>query len=550
MAGEEEYLAAKITAWAIFPDLDNLRFDDVISVSATFALNSIPTASIVVAVGKTFKDGGEEIATIHTNRQRIRARERAQIFVKISDLVGRQLAITPGTYKAFDGYVAGIGYQRSNNHANYVINLIHWLDDLNNSSAINGNWFPGVPHDWAQQAVSDQLGANGSLSAFSATPGVASNFCTPKNLETDVWDKVIKPLLLAVAGFPSGKEQKRKMPAGGTVDLRNDAAKEALEKMPGKAPNYKKLGMKLGGGACTAANLPKSIAAFFTQSIGSSFVQNSMWAKLLNDYASQFFFAISPAVDWATPIPFCAGLRGTEAAKLITAKEYNFANFNANMSQLLEAIYIYYPLGSATNLAVGPSDSRLSFYRPWGSYPEPSDVQPDEMPKGLKLFKNAPAWLANLDPTYLRTPNALVNRKDMQAPRADNAGGKGCEPAQAHKDHSTVVKKIAEHWYYTEILQQRYGELAGPLRFDIAPGSIVKIQTPPRDQDLKENNPFVVASVISVSYVINAERATAGTSFAIAHQKTDAENKTKLYSTPEPPLYKDAWFGDVLQNPS
>jgi hypothetical protein len=538
---DEEYLAAKIRAWAYFPDL-GLTFEDVISVSATFALNTIPTASVVVAVGRSFNDGVQD-ATIHKNKEKLKPREKAEVFVEISNLVGRQIGITPGKYKIFEGYVAGLGYQRSHNHANYVINLVHWLDDMNNSSAINGNWFPGVPHDWAQQALYDQIGPGGTLSAFTPTPSVSAEFASPDNLKSDIWEATIKPLLLAIAGFPSGKVQERDMPAGG-ADIKNDAAQKALERMPGKAPKYSPLGLEIGGGAGACSNLPRSVSAYFSQSIGTSFAQNSMWAKLL-DYASQFFFAISPSVEWATPIPFCAGLRAVEGqAKKITAKEYNYANFNANMSMLLEAVYIHYPLASATNLPNGPPASQnLSFYYPWASFPDPKSGDPQPR-AGLKLFKNAPGWLSNLDPGYLITASAVQYRRDGLDVRGLVGGGGGCfeNVKDAHTNQKSLVKKLAEHWYYTEILQQRYGELAGPLRFDIAPGSILKIETPPRDRDLDDNNPFVCASVISVSYVVNSERATAGTSFTIAHQKTSAENQDPLYSVAKPPLYKQPWF--------
>jgi hypothetical protein len=76
--------------------------------------------------------------------------------------------------------------------------------------------------------------------------------------------------------------------------------------------------------------------------------------------------------------------------------------------------------------------------------------------------------------------------------------------------------------------------------------------TPARDTAL--NNPtadpdeeHVVASVMSVSYVINAERATAGTSFSIAHTKIKSElASNSIYSVSTPPLYSEAWHGGPL----
>ena len=536
----DNYLTASISAWAIF---DGVQFDDVISVSATFALNTIPTASVVVAVGFA-GDGagatGDGSATIHKFKRYIRPRAAASIFVEIKDVTGELIGITPGVFKVFEGYVAGISYQRSNNHANYSINLVHWLDDLNNSSAINGNWFPGVPHDWAQQATynTEQQTTNTGVLVPTVTRGLAN----AKNARDDLWEKLIVPVMERIAGFSAGAYQEV-VPDGKSPNKVNDAAKKALARMPGKSPDYKPLTLQVVG---DNKNIDLALAAYFTRGMGSSFEQNSFWAKIL-DFGSQFLFAISPAVDWATPIPFCAGLKFAEGkSKTITAREYSYANFNANMSQLLEGIYIYHPTSSMTGVPNGAlKNKRLSYYKVWGQYP-------DKPQTGLKLFKNAPGWLSNLNPAALTAAGAARFVNDGE-PRPGGGGlpASTLDSAEAHENQASTVKRFAQHWYYTEILQQRYGEIAGPLRFDIAPGSIVKIETPLMERELSDGaeTPFVVASIISVSYMINAERATAGTSFSIAHMKTEEEHDKdteKLYTTELAPMYDKAWHGGPL----
>lgn len=541
----EPYLVTKIRAWALF---NNAKFDDVVSVSATFALNSIPTASVVVAVGRTGEPRGNgqgPLATIHSKLKALRPRDKATIFAQIEEIEGQPItAIKPGIYKIFDGYIAGMGYQRSNNHANYVINLVHWLDDLNNSSAINGNWFPGVPHDWAQQALFDRAEANGT-SAGALVPMVSRKLANYNNLSDDLWKKTIKPLFETMAGF-SGDVVQERYPSGDGVLQKNDAAKEALNRMPGDgSAYYRELAMRLGGGQ--DENFDTSVAAFFEKTLGSSFVQNTIWSKLINEYASQFLFAISPAVEWALPIPFCAGLRWKDGeAKTITAKEYNYANFNANMSQIIEAVYVHYPAASATNVPDHPFlNKRLSFYKPWGYFPKE-----DNTPKrGLKLFKNAPGWLTNLNPQQLAALVSALGVRDANAIRPNTKNSKIVDTTTEHEKRVTVIDNFARHWYYTEILQQRYGELSGPLRFDIAPGSIVKIVTPKPELDFGAKDTFVIASVISTSYVINAERATVGTSFTIAHTKSPDENTDDLYSTPEVPLYRIPFYSGPLAEP-
>jgi hypothetical protein len=56
-------------------------------------------------------------------------------------------------FVVFDGYYAGIGYQRSaGDYANYTVQLVHWLDDLNTASMANPNFLPGAPYDLSEAA--------------------------------------------------------------------------------------------------------------------------------------------------------------------------------------------------------------------------------------------------------------------------------------------------------------------------------------------------------------------------------------------------------------
>jgi hypothetical protein len=546
----EPYASARFKVWAIFEtDSGTVRFDDVIAASASFALNTIPTASLVVAVGINAVTG--EPATIHEAKARLKARDKATVYLTIFPGAGDTQRLRAGTYVIFEGLFVGIGYQRSHNHANYALNLTHWLDDLNNSSAINGNWCPGVPHDYAQQATYDRIQDVSDSPTFAPVPGFTNALCSHNNITSDLWDRVIKGLFLQLAGYSPFRAQNAAPDPNA-----NAAAKAALDKMPGDGIQYyKPLEFQLG--AADSTNISESFAKYFTSTIGSSFVQNSFWAKLITEYAAQCLFAISPAVKWALPIPFCAGLRWQPGGKTIRATEYNYANFNANMNQIIESVEIAFPLSSNTNLSVTTTPpagfERLSYYRPAAYYP--TEVKQDK--RGLKLFKTAPIWAANADPSTLVGLRTTVDARTTVKPNPPNGAnlpGDVKDTGTAYRSLQATLAYYAQHMFVTEVLQQRFGELSGPLRFDIAPGSVVKIATPPRDRvDFEEDGDpkeYVIATVMGVSYVINSERATAGTSFTIAHTKTEAEiSPDSIYAVDTPPMYKQAWQHGPLAEP-
>jgi hypothetical protein len=95
-------------------------------------------------------------------------------------------------------------------------------------------------------------------------------------------------------------------------------------------------------------------------------------------------------------------------------------------------------------------------------------------------------------------------------------------------------------------LKGRIGEVSGKLRFDIAPGSSVRVETgrakniPAADDQLAQN---MYATVMQVSYLVNAEAGQAGTAFTLAHVRTESENKADATSVEKPPMYKRAWRG-------
>jgi hypothetical protein len=454
-----------------------------------------------------------------------------------------------GTYLIFDGFFVGIGYQRSSNNANYILHLVHWLDDLNNSSAINGNWFPGLPADYARVAANDAI-TDAVLSTLPA-PGIAAGVFEIKNLKTDLWDAVIKKLFNKIADFAGGAQQTQT--GGGSAQSKNDAAKKALIRMSGSAlNNYVPLKLAVDEGV--DINIPSSVATYFNSTIGQSFAYNSFWDKLVGEYAAQFMFAISPAVSWAIPIPFCGGLRWKDDDPVILADEYNYANFNASMQRIIESINVYFAVQSPTGATIGP-DSRqaISYYKLCATYPDtPKNTD------GLKLFKTLPAWLANVELSLINGGNAINERSPTVAAgsgkKNDSKPPDALENKAAAEKVKGIAQKFAHHWYVSEVLQQRQGELSGPLRFDIAPGSTVKIETPAKDKTMGGGDPalaaisseYVYATIVSVAYVINAERATAGTSFSIMNTRTEEENKSADYTADTPPLYDERWGGGPL----
>jgi hypothetical protein len=529
-------------------------FEDVVAINSTFGLNSIPTASLHVASGICVQDGSK-IATIHKAIQGLNPRDPALVTLTVRTTDGETgKMMEDGEYIIFEGYYAGLGYQRSNMNSTYTLHLLHWLDDLNCSSMLNGNWFQGAPHDLAQNAVCyglGQVGTNaGSGINFTPITEMEPQILTAGHMESDLWEECIKPLFLAISNMRHVSLQEDM--AGATADASgfggatNKAAQDALAKMAGIAPNKGKLPLNLKG--LDEKVIQHSVQTGMSHLIKNGIAYSSFWSKLIGEIGAAFLFGVSPGVRYANVIPYFGGL-STEWLT-IEADEYNYASFNCNVANLIESVNIFYSQQGNMGIESGgkTSEGYNSFYLPWGMYP------PKEKRnlRGQIMLRDPPIWIANPVPQHQCTPGTTLGRgydtfKPQAGPPTTTGGVPTAPRAERSVKSSRILDRFAEHWYKSSILSQRSGELSGKLRFDIAPGSTIKINAPDKSND-GENHMF--ATVMQVSYVINAEQHAAGTSFSLINVRTEKENGEENFTSPVPPLYKEGWPGGPLTEKS
>lgn len=530
----------------ITAEIDGVTFKDVVAISATFGLNSIPTATLQVATGINVRT--DEAATIHTAINNLKPRSKAKVTLTVKTNSGQIAKMMPdGDYVIFEGYYAGVGYQRSHTSATCSIHLLHWIDDLNCSSMLNGNWFHGCPHDMAQAASQFSVQGGGAGDAIiSPIIDVAPNIVTMGNLTGDLWEQVIKKIFEAVANMPHPKEQNEEGNEGGAGEGGvgggdNKAAQDALKRIPGEAPEPGVLSMDLKG--LDAITFQKNVNDGITHMLISGMGYTSFWGKLVGELGASFLFAVSPSVEFANVIPYFGGL--STPYMTIHADEYNYASFNCSVANLIESVDMYYSQQSHTGYAGGgKAPTPMSYYRPWGRYPATNQDF-----RGHILVRDPPPWISNASPDPIFSPGTtLPPNGDSHKPQhgKEQPTGGVLRPAEAEKNvkDSDVVTRICEHWFKSAVLGQRQGELSGKLRFDIAPGSIVKIMA--AEKELGAMKFALYAAVTQVSYVINAEQHVAGTSFSLTNLRNENENKIETLVKNRPPLYSTPWVGGPL----
>jgi hypothetical protein len=548
----DNYVFSQFKLYAMIEDIG--RVDDIVALSGNFALNTIPTAALILACGINATTNAQ--ASAHSKIMgKIKSRARVSVYLEVDTTDGyKEKMPSEKTFMVFDGYYAGFGFQRSNNNANYTLHLVHWLDDLNIGSMLNGQWFPGAPFNVADNAgyytATNQAQGSGFVMAPAIDPD--NQIITYSNITNDLWGDVLKPVLTVIAGWGTNKC------ATGVDTEHEKKIKAALEKMPGAAPNKVKLGLNLDGpGGLTGDLIRDSVNDALTKVGVQAFSYSTFWSKLTGEYAPQFLFALSPGVDFAQVVPVFGGLKWRDGDKVIYADEYGYANFMGNTRQTLGGIDIIWPASFGSGLVAGTpvqNDYRPpSFCDPPGLFPSHEDRKKKP---GTVLVKEPPSWFGNIMSKISNTSRtAGLNGSVLGANNDASKGADATEKAKKESElqqnikDSPVLDRFAEQWFKTELLQQRYGEFSGKLRFDVAPGSVIKIKAPTENMPRLSDNTDMIATVVQVSFSINAENATAGTAFSVSHIRSPAENNDRLIAGSDtPPLYNERWSGGPLSS--
>jgi len=519
------------------------EFNDILQYSSTFALNSIPTGVLSIAVGRSIEDDNQ-LATIHTTANSLRIQQDVEVFLTAD--VGIPDRTIPGVpnkeeIKIFKGKIVGAGWHRTAEGANFTIHMLHWLGALNYASAIAASSHPGNPSDFTYPAIFGVIGNPGAAPASGLTrwlPPVTKELVNAASL-SDIWGNILHTWMRETAASDPFDAQMLK---GDGTAVDPDII-DAIDRIGPSEYGAKLNLLKLGVADDVVAS---GIIKALKQESGGNWINTTLWGKLIGDWAPAYRFAVAPRVEDALVIPYTPSLKG-EPWSVIGDEDYDMANLNTQLNQVLRGVGMVHPMKSTSGLDLNksfiPAD-RGGF----ASYYSPSKDK-----TGMVLIKSPPRWLT--DPISEHFHSAQAEGMD-NAPigTAQDEDGVGQDNAPAavfterFKGYQSIISRYAEQWYITEALKGRVGEIGGKLRFDIAPGSSVKIEagTVPQFRNEVVTSSDVYATVIQVAYTISAQNQTAGTAFGVSHIRTDAENTEPGFSMAGHALYDTSWQGAKL----
>lgn len=535
----------------------------VASITAGFYTNSFPSAKIVIPVGKPAdSDASGDVIRARQLAERLKTFQRIEVVVNISGEYAPDVKWPGGEIRVFNGYVTGTSLSRSANTVNVVVSATHWLMDLDASSTLSSQYVKGSAVPLLIPPVGD--GSN-----------VMSNGPNDSDMEemTDnVWLLGLKKKFIKLCQSNTLDAELECAPVGqninqvGGVNLTNNIA---LPRLNGTAdgsfddsnvvdvPNLKFV--EILDAALDGALTQDIAESLYNASRGNS----SVWDQLLG-IARKLHFTVIPTIDSAVCAPLAPCLAGDDPPRHVTIKanEYWAAQPSEGVFRLYRGLSLH---GQFTSIwgAYSAEDVQNGAYFPSdGCYIAENDPDLDEDVKSLTqrgsmVYDRAPDWLDDKSMRAVllsestnpdKNPTTSMQIVDDDAPLALVTEFTG-PPAVLARDND-MGKRLGDAYakwrYWNDTLLSRTGQITGKLRFDIAPGTIVRIE----DIDGKlYDDPaefgYLYAQVTGVQFAVDAQNKQAATTFTLSHIRRESERKM---GTNGHPLYEDLWVGTVLQN--
>lgn len=526
-------------------EIGDFKLDrEIVQFAGQFGVNQIPTGSLWLNVGKD----PDRVAVTHQLADKFFRRLPCKVY--LTPTVHEADGLLPGVptgkkILVWDGDAVGVGWRRGTSSAVYTVHLLHWLASLDYASAVSATSHPGNPFDWTfpaatrPQANAQQAALGAGRTAAGWIPVVGSGMIEIDTFD-DLWGNALHKWLTSVA--QNDPIDRRLL--GGAPGRPNTSAIAALSRMRPGNPAGIPLQLDIDPADRTA--ILEDMRVALLQETGGNWVNTTLWGKLIGEWAPSYWFMVVPRVSDALIVPMTAGLRDHWAT--IHTTSYDQSEVNSQTNRLLRAVGIAHPVAFQTGFNGEPAagvgaglSGMCGFY------------QPSTVTDGVVLIKEAPRWLSSPLHAHIFSPSATGAIGGLITSVLDGRPAPFANPAESVagllENRKRTMNRFAQQWYVVEALKNKVGEVSGKLRFDICPGSAVKVvmgraTNVAADVDGLTKNHY--GMVNSVSYLVNAESRKVATTFSLAHVRNQKENDTEGMTIDRPPLYAKAWRGAAM----
>jgi hypothetical protein len=547
MVDQTKVVGSKLQLTAVINDTERY---DIVSYSSSFEINSIPSGSVMLPVGRALDTGLP--AEIMAKFNNFTAKQKIKIYLAVQfdpTVYGAGLEAFVGQAEQliFEGYITGAILKRTGTSLHIVAHFVHWLSDLNNASVFSGTSHVSNPvalYDLGAEEAYAGVGAGGgagvdatSACSFAVEEGHWSIVSTAVNLiqgTSDIWKDAMQPFLTCLL----------------SKDSLNPKIQQWFNSDQAKQKRLRALNQIVSGGlvldpSFTDPAIPYSMSKGIRDGIKNTDANSTVWGLLLGYWGPGYFFAVCPRVTDAILAPLVGSYRNAKGDyKTVEANDYYSIDLNLSARQSIGAIGMRAP--TTTQVGIAALSNELSDWP--GVYPTLKND--DDRYNGVFLSREMPFWLTQVtfEPPSINPatpPSTAFAPPVVPGAGIGNAITAAARIAQLGALQQTLAERFARFFYVNEVFNNRSCDVSGKLRFDVCPGTTLKVQAIALDTSTSGVDRFY-GQVIRVSYTIDATQGTASTVFTLSNLRTESEVADKVFSIEKPPLYATAWSGDKL----
>lgn len=544
MAKQKNYIYTSLDTGAVTElEISGTTFH-VVQYNDSWAVNEIPLAQVVVAVGRDLRSpGAAKKAAVHLNNS-YRQMTEAKVYQTMGGEYDTKGTKWPNARTLiFDGYFLGFTPRKVRGKYQVVANVVHWLIDLTCSSCLTGTGHFTNP---TQLNVAACLPAGAGTQNQSAYTSISmwSKLVEQSAVSSDLWG-AIKAIFCKMANTPTLALAPSGVCEGSGKARVNTRALKALKRMEGGGGECAFTGGGNNGGNYAVPLAIKANSALVLKSLSDGIANECLghyanvtfWDKLVGQFCPQFGMAVVPMVDRALVVADLPGYRGN-VWKDIGPDEYDALDMSPMLEQPLRGVGVTSEYMTQNQAGVGRDKSLLV----GGCYIEKSVDEAD----GIVRIVPPPAWLSN---TYasLDGGGSPDGTRENDPGRFNGCDGSPNKKVQLYEASDVKLYTDYAHMIYvSSMLRGRAGQMAGRLRFDIAPNSLVRL--PQSGEALMAGEDQLamtqIACVARVNTVISADGPRAGTQLQLTHlRREDPENKEDRTSIAEHPLFGGSIHG-------
>ena len=522
---------------------------DVVQVTTEFSLNAIPTATVTLALGMNTKTNEAAKASLFIDSL---FTFRKNIKIWAENPVGEEDVFLTAGLKAseavkpqiiFEGYIAGVGYQRNAAGCVLSISVEHWLSDLAASSMMGAATHSMTPGDLQRSALlvssrpgdgvsevknSGIMGATWTSDILGATDGVVNN----------LWEGGIKKIAVAGAnaeGLIDVNYAADPLCAIAGKNANNQAALSALARMEGTLPLN----------TSTTENITAGIVSDLTSIFLENFSGQTIWDVIMSASAN-YMFAIAPGIDKADVIPFLPCLSNQlNPFYTLEAEQIFSISFSGDMPRTIRGVAILFSTETGVN-GGSAGDTSVPDLRVGGAY-----IGTAADCKGTVLYKQPPSWLATASQIYYATGEDKNTNTPIRTSTNPENGTASNLDSKTETTLNTMELRdnYAKSLYGFEILKGRQGTISGPFRTDIGVGSYIEFKIPKDLHDKTSSAKYFRGIVLRVATTLDAQASQATTTFTVGYVRTQLEDAMEVLTMTSHPNYTTTYLGGRLDDP-